>query len=200
MPDRPLTPIQRRILEYIRDRIRKRSPPTIREIGERFGFRSTGTVRDHLHALEKKGYLSLNRGMARGIELAEELREEGVPILGRVAAGVPLLSEENLEGVLSVEGLLPLQKADHFALRVQGDSMQGAGIFAEDYVIVRACRTATPGDIVVALVDEEATVKRFQLKRESPFLQPENPAYDPIPVTPETRILGKVVGLMRSMG
>jgi repressor LexA len=218
--NKDLTRPQKKVLEFIRERVRDAgAPPTIREIGKRFGFQSTGTVRDYLRALEKKGYLRRQSGRARGIELAPELRGRQVPILGRVAAGLPVLAEENLEGHLDLDATLQHQKGTFFALRVQGDSMVGAGILDGDFVIVRSQETAEPRAIVVALVDGEVTVKRFAKKigrgrrksrkergrtvkvplGEGPgiWLLPENPTYSPIPVTEETRILGEVVTLVR---
>jgi repressor LexA len=215
--NRDLTKKQEEVLEFIRERVREDgAPPTIREIGERFRFRSTGTVRDYLRALEKKGYLRLQGGRARGIELAPGLRERRVPILGRVAAGVPILAEENLEGHLDLDrSMRPERGGTYFALRVQGDSMTGAGILDGDFVVVRSKETAEPGAIVVALVDGEVTVKRLGKQsrksrkgkmqrtkgpredRSGLWLLPENPKYEPIRVTEDTRILGEVATLVR---
>jgi repressor LexA len=195
------TEAQKKVLEFIREEVRKRGlPPTIREIGKRFGFRSTGTVRDHLRALEQKGYLRRTQNRSRGIELDPKLKEDRVPILGRVAAGLPILAEENLEGHIDLNEVLHARDAEHFALRVQGDSMMGAGIMEGDYVIVHSKDTAEFGEIVVALVDGQVTVKRLKpgKGKEAPLLVPENPAYKPIPVTEETRILGTVVSLLRN--
>ena len=195
------TETQKKVLEFIREEIRERGlPPTIREIGKRFGFRSTGTVRDHLRALEQKGYLRRTQNRSRGIDLDPKLKEDRVPILGRVAAGFPILAEENLEGHIDLNEVLHARDAEHFALRVQGDSMMGAGIMEGDYVIVHSQDTAEFGEIVVALVDGQVTVKRLKpgKGKEAPLLVPENPAYEPIPVTEETRILGMVVSLLRN--
>jgi len=219
MKNESITAQQRKILDFIRERVRAGASPTIREIGERFRFRSTGTVRDHLGALEKKGFLRRRGGRARGIELAPGLREDRVPILGRVAAGAPVLAEENLEGYLDLDTAFGRRTGPYFALRVQGNSMVGAGILEGDFVIVRSRETAEPPAIVVALVEGEVTVKRLaqaagtgrggsrkrgSRKVEVPsgeargtWLVPENPAYAPIRVTETTRILGEVVTLVR---
>jgi repressor LexA len=161
-------------------------------------------VKDHLTALERKGYLNRFPGRRRAITVTQPLLplEGSVPVLGRVAAGKPLLAVENQEGVLSLNADL-LGAGAHFALKVQGDSMIEAGIEEGDHVIVRQQDEANPGDIVVALLGEEVTVKRLRKHGASLFLEAANAAYAPIPLTRQSsspRILGVVVGLYRKLG
>jgi repressor LexA len=191
----PLTDRQAKLLAFIRDHIQtKGHPPTIREIGHAFRFRSTGTVRDHLSALETKGHLRQTRGKSRGLLPVNLWR--GVPILGRVVAGTPLLAEENVEGTFDLTEEFSGVKV--FALKVRGDSMQDAGIHEGDLVVVRAQEQAEPDQIVVATVDGETTVKRLARQAGKLVLQPANARYHPIPVTANTRILGRVIGVIRS--
>ena len=208
-----LTARQEQILRFIGGRMRSAgSPPTVREIGERFGISSTGAVRNHLAALFKKGVLRKVPGVSRGLRLASHLEEEGasrwgeephtqgIPILGQVVAGQPLLSEEALDGHIGVDrSLLPRGGGSVFALRVKGDSMAGAGIQERDLVLVRKQEQAESGDVVVGVVDGEATVKRFKRRGRDLWLEPENPAYRPIRMGQKggDRIIGKVVGLIR---
>ncbi len=172
--------------------------PTYRELRDEFRWRSTGTVRGHLQALERKGYLELSGAGHRRIRLTDRLAVKGVPLIGRVTAGSPVVAEENVERHIPV----PAEWTGggvHFALRVDGDSMVGAGICEGDYVIVRQQKDPPAGDIVVALIeDDKATVKRL-VRRGSRFvLQPENPRHRPIPIDDESaRVQGVVVGLMR---
>jgi repressor LexA len=205
-----LTRTQQRVLDYIVRAAEAGRPPTIREIGAAFRWRSTGTVRDHLRALAAKGVVRWEHGRARGIvpamrrtprqqESGIRNAEPGIPLLGRVAAGRPLLAEENLDGHLDIPGAVSAGRAGVFALRVQGDSMRDAGILDGDAVVVRKQETARAGEIVVALVDGEATVKRLRLAGRRAFLDPANPAYQPIPVGGETRIVGRVVGVWRDV-
>jgi repressor LexA len=201
-----LTPVQRKILEFITETIREHDrSPTIREIGEAFGIASTNGVRYHLSALEKKGYIKREKGISRGIEWREHHARTGtrstsheIPLLGQVAAGLPILAVENIEGVLAVDEMLT-RSEECFALRVSGDSMKGAGIFDGDVVIVNPDPAAKSGDIVVALLDDEATVKRYVREKGRVVLRPENVEYDDIVVDKrgDARVLGKVVGLMR---
>jgi len=198
-----LTPPQQKLLTYILDSIRNSGrPPTVREICHAFGYRSTGTARDHLHALETKGHLKKLPGKSRGLvpsNWSKLLRAEfllPIPILGRVPAGGPLLAEENIEGSLDLSEEFAGQKT--FALKVHGDSMVEAGICEDDLVVVRGQPHAEPGEIVVALVDGESTVKRLARRNGKLWLQPENPRYEPIAVGGDTRILGKVIGVIRS--
>jgi repressor LexA len=168
------------------------------------GITSLQGVKDHLAALERKGYLRRVPGQRRAIEIIHHLvpLAGSIPILGRVAAGRPLLAVENLEGTLTLGPAL-LGHGTHFALRVQGDSMTGAGIQDGDFVIVRQQDTADPGDIIVVLLEEEVTVKRLRKQGKVLYLEAANTAYAPIPLTRQTsppRILGKVVGLYRGLG
>ena len=198
----PLTPRQQKLLAYILDSIRGGGrPPTVREICHAFGYRSTGTARDHLRALEAKGHLKKLPGKSRGLvprNWPAILQEKfpPMPILGRVPAGGPLLAEENIEGTLDLTEEFAGEKV--FALKVHGDSMIDAGICEDDLVVVRAQNHAEPGDIVVALVDGESTVKRLARRAGKLWLQPANNRYQPIPVEGDTKVLGKVIGVIRS--
>ena len=200
----PLTDRQRRIYEFIRDRIQTESrPPTMREIGERFDIRSTNGVRDVLTVLEKKGYIHKTPYLSRGIELTETTAAavEPVPIVGRVAAGLPLLAVENIDGHVAVDRSF-LPSGEVFSLRVNGESMRDEGIMDGDLVLVRKQPTANKGEIVVALIGEEATVKRFFPERQRVRLEPANPDFGPIIVdkrAPGFAIAGVVVGLLRRM-
>ena len=191
----PLTDRQAKLLKFIREHIHSKGhPPTFREIGRAFRFRSTGTVRDHVRAIEVKGYLRKSAGKSRG--LFPENLWRALPILGRVPAGGPLLADENIEGTFDLTHEFSGEKV--FALKVRGDSMEEAGIHDGDLVVVRAQEQAEPEQIVVALVDGEATVKRLARRNGKLQLQPANPRYQPIPVGDGTRILGKVIGVIRS--
>lgn len=199
-----LTERQEEILEFIRTAIAGRGiPPSMREIGEQLGIRSTNGVEGHLAALEKGGYITRERGKSRGILLRTAARTTAVvPVLGRVAAGTPLLSPENFEGDLLVDlSLFSLRSGNNlFALKVRGDSMVNAHITDGDTLLVRAQAAAQNGDIVVALMDGEATVKRFFSEKNRVRLQPENTAMKPIFVERgEFRILGKAVGVVRKI-
>ena len=197
-----LTSRQERLLQVIEDSLTKRGyVPTLQEMARAMDIASLQGVKGHLTALERKGYLRRFPGRRRAIELMQRIvpLESSIPILGRVAAGRPLLAVENQEGVLSLgPGLLG--KGAHFALRVQGDSMVDEGILEGDYVIVRQQDTADPGEIVVVLLGEEVTVKRLRKHGQRLFLEAANAAYTPIPLTrhsPTARILGTVVGVYR---
>jgi repressor LexA len=207
---RKLTERQQAIYDFIADAIRDNGyPPTIREIMDGFGIASTNGVRTTLAALEKKGYIRRRPMLSRGIELTDQVRREPrsdldfreVPIVGRVAAGEPILATENIEGTLAVDRSIA-PSSEVFALQVQGESMRDAGILDGDYVLARQQGTADPGDIVVAVIGDEATVKRFYTDGERVRLQPENESFDPILVDPQSsdfRIAGKIVGLMRRL-
>lgn len=192
----------RQILSYLQRFSRERGyPPTIREIGEAFEITSTNGVRYYLSMLERAGHLKRSSKLSRGIELSQTARPRtGIPILGRVAAGQPILAEENFEGRLDTDEAFGDASA-LFALRVRGDSMVDAGILDKDYVIVRQQDRATAGQIVVAMLEDEATVKRYQPRRDRIELVAENPRYEPIVVERGTpfRILGIVKGVMRTL-
>nr|MBN2278017.1 transcriptional repressor LexA [candidate division Zixibacteria bacterium] len=175
--------------------------PTIREIGEKFGISSTNGVRTHLQALMKKGYIRRQELISRGIELVRDLSGaiRRVPLVGSVPAGNPIDAIENIDGEIAVDASF-LPSGETFTLRVTGDSMIKAGIFDGDLVLVKKQKTADPGDIVVAIIGEEATVKRYYPENGRIRLQPENDSYEPIRVdknSPEFSLAGKVVGLMR---
>jgi repressor LexA len=200
-----LTRRQQEVLAFIRTFSQRHGvPPTVREIGERFRVTPRAAF-DHLRALERKGFLrrrSTGGRTSRALTLADRggvLRE--IPILGHIAAGTPLQSEENREGTLPVAADWFGERGEEmFSLRVRGESMVGAHIVDGDVVVVRRQDHAQTGDIVVALVDGEATVKRFGREGAAVLLKPENPAMAPIVVRPgesEIRIIGKVVGLVR---
>ena len=200
----PLTERQQSIFEFIRVVIRTTGiPPTMREIGRKFAIRSTNGMREALVVLEKKGYIRRKPYLSRSIELADEpaMLFESVPIVGRVAAGLPILAVENLDGHLAVDRSF-LPSGEVFSLRIAGDSMKDEGIQDGDLVLVKKQETARRGEIVVAVIGEEATVKKFYPERGRVRLQPANPAFGPIIVerdTPGFFIAGKVVGLMRRM-
>jgi len=195
---------QQAIYEFIRTVTADSSmPPSMREIGEKFGIRSTNGVEKHLQALERSGHINRVRGKSRGIAVISGLRTaSNVPLLGRVAAGVPVLSPENREGDIAIDLSLFSLKTPHqvFALGVRGESMIDAHILDGDTVLVREQATARNGDIVVAVVEDEATVKRFFLENDRIRLQPENRNMAPLYFDRgDLRIIGKVVGVMRKL-
>jgi repressor LexA len=198
-----ITDRQREIYEFIRTSIEGRSiPPTIREIGEAFGIRSTNGVEKHLAALERSGFVMRERGKSRGISLRADGKRPlaTVPLLGRVAAGMPVLSPENNEGEFAVDISLFKLRSTHnlFALKVKGESMVDAHIVDGDMVIVRVQSAAQNGDIVVALVNGEATVKRLFVEKNRVRLQPENSSMRPLIIDRgDFRIVGRVVGVVR---
>ena len=201
-----LTARQQQILDFIEQVISTTGyPPSIRQIGEALDISSTNGVRAHLKALEKKGYIHRSLRTSRGIAMLDQVKRVvsaasqeaiAVPILGRVTAGEPILAVENYDGHLSLDPSL-VKNDDVFALRVEGDSMIEAGILDGDYVLVRPQDTASNGDIVVALLDDEVTVKRFYKEANGIRLQPENARLEPIRV-PDVSICGKVTGLIRT--
>ena len=205
---KPLTERQQTIFDFIAKTIKGRgAPPTIREIMDKFDINSTNGVRTTLAALEKKGHIRRHARLSRGIELVDYVEREPlsadsteVPLIGRVAAGEPILATQNIESTLQVDQALLPASGTLFALRVHGESMRNAGILNGDIVLARQQENANNGDIVVALLGEEATVKRYQPGPDGIQLLPENDAFSPIFVPPEDenfRIAGKVVGLMR---
>jgi len=203
---RELTDRQREVLGFIRTFSERYGlPPTVREVGERFRITPRAAF-DHIRALERKGALQRRvtaKRSSRALTLAEGGRSSflEVPVLGRIAAGAPLLAEENREGSIPIEvSWLRTRGEDLFALRVRGESMVNAHIVAGDLVLVRRQEIAQPGDIVVALLDNEATVKRFGREGDAFVFRAEHPTLPPIVVRPgerEVKILGKVIGLLR---
>lgn len=195
-----LTQVQADVLGAIRRRLdHGEPPPTYRDLCAEFGWGSTGTVRDHLRALVRKGYLKLSGGRAhRQIRLLDESPAASrVPLVGRVVAGVPMAAEENVESRIPVPEEW-IGRGAHFALRVHGDSMMNAGILDGDCVVVRQQSTAEDGDIVVATLDGETTLKRLRIRGRRVSLAAENPRYRPIEVQSESAVVqGVVVGLMR---
>ncbi len=199
-----LTEKQKQILKLIAEKIKEMGfPPTMQELADELGVKSKNAIFKHLEALEKKGYIRRFAGGARGITILESLgflNGEGlrsVPLVGSVAAGMPILAEENIERYVPIPDYLVQNGGPYFALRVKGDSMINAGILEGDLVIVRSTSYAENGDIVVALSGEEATVKRLIVRGEQKYLKPENDLYDLIPLTEEWSIQGKVVALIR---
>lgn len=203
-----LTRRQREIFDYIKNHIRTKGyPPSVREIGRTVGLKSSSTVHGHLNRLEEKGYIRRDPTKPRAIEVVGEPlypaaghEDRGlvhVPLVGQVTAGRPILAVENIEDFLPFSRSL-VGDDDVFMLRVRGDSMIEAGIYDGDHVIVRRQETADNGDIVVALIDDEATVKRFYREQDHIRLQPENRYMEPI-ITRDVRILGKVIGLFRRL-
>lgn len=198
---RELTRRQQEIFDFILNSLREEGViPSVREICDRFGFASTNAVVCHLDALTKKGYLSRRPGAARSIEIAPDFLspERGVPIVGRVAAGAPIDALENLDGYLDLDAIY--RPGDHYALRIQGDSMIEAGLWDGDYVIVRSQNRVESGEIGVAIIAGEATVKKFNwLPNGGLMLVPANENYQPFLVDPDDdfRVGGKVVGMHR---
>jgi len=197
-----LTPRQKQILEFIRDfRREKGYSPTHREICERFGFTSYGTVHKHLKLLESKGFLRRDWNQKRGVELTDSSAGAGAPeirFLGRIAAGKPIEAVRDEETLAVPPQLLRGPHGEHFVLRVVGDSMVEEGIQDGDLVVVQRRDSATTGDMVVALVDDEATLKRFYPEGEKVRLQPSNRTMAPLLVPAgKVRVQGVAVGLMR---
>jgi repressor LexA len=200
-----LTDRQRQVLDFISASIRKRGyPPTLREIGSHFGIRSTNGVNDHLRALEKKGFLhreDLKSRALRPIFTEDEFVE--VPVLGKVAAGQPMLAVQNYEDTVKIDRFFIGQNREVFALRVKGDSMIEAGIFDGDYVFIRKQLQASSGEIVVAMIGDEATVKRYYPEGDTIRFQPANAAMSPIIVRKKdfrsVNLLGVVIGVYRKM-
>lgn len=197
-----LTERQNKILDYIRYVTKVRSyPPSVREIGEAVGLSSSSTVHNHLNQLERRGLIKRDPSKSRTVQLVQDAQVDhqrrnavSVPVVGNVAAGAPILAEQNIEDhmLLSSE----LAQEGFFLLRVRGDSMINAGILDSDLVLVRPQHDAPQGAIVVALVDGDATVKRFERGNGHVRLVPENPAYEPI-VTTNVSLVGVVRGVIR---
>jgi repressor LexA len=201
MVERSLTKRQQEIFDFIKRYLGEHGyPPTVRDIGHSVGLTSSSTVHAHLANLEKAGVLRRDPTKPRAIELLKGKARQavapgGLPLVGQVAAGQPVLADENIEEYVPVPGIAGGDDGE-FVLRVKGDSMKDAGILEGDFVIVRRQETAGDGDIVVALVGEEATVKRFFREDDHVRLQPENETMEPIR-TRDAQVLGRVVGLCR---
>jgi repressor LexA len=208
-----LTKRQQEIFEFIKKYSAKHGyPPTVRDIGKAVGLASSSTVHAHLANLEKVGLLRRDPSKPRAIEMLDKaagaaggvveavksvVSPNGLPLVGQVAAGQPVLAEENIEDYVPVPELAGGQEGE-YVLRVRGDSMKNAGILEGDYVVVRRQDTASDGEIVVALVGEDATVKRFFREEDHVRLQPENELMEPIR-SREVRVLGRVVGVLRTV-
>jgi repressor LexA len=202
--DLDLTKRQKEIFDFIgRYAAKTGYPPTVREIGKAVGLHSSSTVHAHLANLEKIGLLRRDPTKPRAIELLFDKAKKtikpdsGFPLVGHVAAGEPILAEENVEEYLEIPDVIGGEEGDYI-LRVRGESMRDAGILEGDYVVVRPAEDAVNGEIVVALIGEEATVKRFYRETDHVRLQPENPEMEPI-LTTEARVLGRVVGVFRKV-
>jgi repressor LexA len=202
--DLELTKRQKEIFDFIRHHAAKTGyPPTVREIGKAVGLHSSSTVHAHLANLEKVGLLRRDPAKPRAIELLFDRAKRtilpggGVPLVGQVAAGEPILAEENIEEYIEIPDVIGGEDGDYI-LQVRGDSMKEAGIFEGDYVVIRPAEDADDGEIVVALIGDEATVKRFYREADHIRLQPENAALEPIRST-EASVLGKVIGVFRKV-
>jgi repressor LexA len=222
MPSLKLTSTQQRVLDFITEwKDNQGYPPTVREIAEGLGFKSLNNVRQHLRLIEKKGFLKISGGKARGIEVMKtglhtagtgKVREAAfvqfgkvthdngfeVPLIGRVAAGTPIVAEENIEGTVTLDRTL--FKGDGlFTLKVRGESMQDIGVFDGDIAVVKQQPGATNGEVVVAIVDGEATLKRFFKKEDKIVLHAENPGFSDIVVTSPKNVFiaGRLVGVIR---
>ena len=197
-----ITAKQQQILDYIKDEILKKGyPPTVREIGETVNLKSTSSVHSHLETLEKNGYIKRDPTKPRAIEICDDsfqvVRTEMVslPVIGNVAAGQPIFAEENIEDYFPVPADM-VPKGESFILKVRGDSMINAGIFSGDRIFVNRCDTASNGDMVVAMIEDGATVKTFYKEKGYIRLQPENDNMDPI-IVEDCQIIGKVFGVFR---
>ncbi|MCR5178775.1 MAG: transcriptional repressor LexA [Lachnospiraceae bacterium] len=202
MSDRSLTNKQQEILEYIKQEILEHGyPPTVREICDKVKLKSTSSVHAHLEKLEKNGYIRRDPTKPRAIEICDDsfqmVRTEitSLPVIGRVAAGAPILAEENVEEYIPLPASF-VPRGESFILNVRGESMINAGIFDGDKVLVQSCNTANNGDQVVALIDDSATVKTFYKEKGHIRLQPENDTMEPI-IVDNCEILGKVFGVLR---
>lgn len=203
-----LTDRQKEILSFIQEYVELNNfPPTYREIGQKFRIVSTFGVKRHIDALVKKGYLNTGNNLSRTLSLVinnDPIHKEEtfieVPVVGRVAAGQPILAEENIEGNLVIDKNFLGSRTECFGLKVRGDSMMNAGILEGDLVIIQPQKEAANGDIIVALLKDEATMKRFSNVNGKIYLIPENEKYDPIVIeeNEEFSIVGKVIGVFRS--
>ena len=194
---------QREILEYIKSEILSRGyPPAVREICEAVNLKSTSSVHSHLETLEKNGFIRRDPTKPRAIEICDDnfqmVRTEmaSLPVIGTVAAGTPILAEENIDSYFPVPADIVPNGEPSFVLKVKGDSMINVGIFNGDQIFVQQCNTARNGDTIVALIDDSATVKTFYKEKDHIRLQPENDDLDPI-IVDDCQILGKVFGVFR---
>jgi len=202
---KPLTKKQENVLRLIAEKVNEVGfPPTLQELADKLGVASKNAVLKHLNALEKKGYIGKREsGAARGIHILESMgylegpNVSSVPLVGSVPAGSPLLAEENVDRYLTIPKELLPKKGEYFALKVQGDSMIEAGIREDDLVVVQHTNYANNGDIVVALIGNETTVKRIIINGEDRYLKPENSKYTDIRPTEEWSVQGKVIALIR---
>lgn len=209
-----LTKRQQQIFDFILSNIDKFGyPPTIPEIQHKFSFKSPNAVQDHLEALERKEYIVRRPHKSRGLEIINgKVSKENtinkddniteVPIVGSVSAGIPILAQRNIEGSIFVDKIISKNSKDMFALRIKGTSMVNAGILDGDFVLVHQQSTADQGEIVVALIEDEATVKRFYKDKNKIKLKPENDTMEPIFIDPrknDVKIIGKVQGVIRKV-
>lgn len=197
-----LTPIQQKILDYIKEEtLTKGFPPSVRDICAAVNLKSTSSVFTHLGNLEKKGYIKRDPTKPRAITICDDsfnmIRTEivSIPVVGQVA-GAPILAEENIDSYIPIPASMCPKGSDAFILNVKGDSMINAGIYNGDQIFVEVCNTAKNGDQIVALIDDSATVKTFYKENGHIRLQPENDSMDPI-IVDDCKILGKVFGVMR---
>lgn len=203
-----LTERQEAILAFIQEHITTKGyPPSLREIGKFFNIASTFGVKRHIDALVKKGFLNSTNNISRSLSLVNSHEEKAetnpnqleIPIVGRVAAGMPILAVENIDGNMVIDARFAKNATGCFALKVKGDSMINAGILEDDLVVISPANSAFNGDIVIALLGDEATVKRFERRGDQIYLIPENNNYPPITVNnrEDFSIIGKVVGVIR---
>ncbi len=200
----PISDKQQQILEYIKDQIMEKGyPPAVREICDAVHLKSTSSVHSHLETLERRGYIRRDPTKPRAIEICDDnfqmLRTEtaSLPVVGRVAAGEPILAEQNIESYFPIPAEY-VPRGESFILKVHGTSMINVGIMDGDFIFVNSCSTAENGEIVVALIDDSATVKRFFKEKDHIRLQPENDEMEPI-IVDDCRILGRVFGVYRVM-
>jgi len=191
-----ITSKQKQILRFIQNKIiQEGKPPTIREIASWFGFKSTGTVRDYLHALTQKGYIKTTPNKSRAIELVKSIALR-IPILGQIPAGHPDIAYEEIDSYLHLHDLLPSSEREIFALKIKGDSLIEKGILEGDLAVVKKQRIAEDGDIIAARLDNsEATVKIFRKKDNKTYLEPANKNFSPI--NKEFTVIGKVIAIVR---
>lgn len=208
---KPLTGEQERVFNFIvEEQQNNGAPPTIREICFALGYKSVNNARQHLKLIEQKGYIKLTKGRSRGIEIlvhqdnnskginANNINELSVPLIGNIAAGAPITAEENIEAEITLDRNL-FSGEGLFTLRIKGDSMEGIGVLHGDIVIIRQQSTATNGDIIAAIIEGEATLKRYIRKDDHIILRPENERYEDIivPADQNVWIAGKMVGVLR---